>query len=612
MPPEDHLLVALARTRFTDLTDAEFKLLRAASRGEFAVCGPNMNDKDPANDPSKADEWGKNREIHAELIRWLCINRQAREFVDPKGVQAYGAKVTGDLNLSFVALAFPLTLHCCRIMEEFSLRGAEIPAIALHGTWVHSMVADGATVRGGIFLRDGFTAEKGVRLLGVKVGGGLRCDGATFKNPYEKDVEDCGIALAADRISVKGGIFLRDHFLAEGEVRLLGANIVGNLDCSGGTFRNPAHEGEPRSGHALSADFATVDGTVFLGQGFRAQGEVCFLGAEIGRDISCDKGTLVEGSGKGLSLDRAAVGGSVFLREGFSTEGDVRLLGVQIGADLECRKAKFAGVMNTQRACIKGGFIWIDIISPKEVRLSLKDTSVGALFDDMMSWPAPGNLNLDGFVYGRISIGPPDAKSRLGWLALQRGFSPQPYRQLAKVLRAEGDDTGARHVLFEMEHQRRTKADKNWYGRIWNWTLRKAVGYGYFPGRSLWGLAGLIIIGWFLFWVGFCAGSIVPTDKEAYSKFKLTGTVAEQHARFHGLVYSADNALPLVKLGQVDHWQPDPNPDKFVLRIASWGCSSLWISLAGFLMWFRWIQIAAGWFLATMGVAAVTGIVRKD
>jgi hypothetical protein len=32
-------------------------------------------------------------------------------------------------------------------------------------------------------------------------------------------------------------VFLRDGFKAQGEVRLLGANIGGQLDCSGGTSR---------------------------------------------------------------------------------------------------------------------------------------------------------------------------------------------------------------------------------------------------------------------------------------------------------------------------------------------------------------------------------------
>ncbi len=52
-------LIAEARSRFGELSEAEAKLLRAALSGEVAYCGPSEKDDDPANDPAKADEWGE-------------------------------------------------------------------------------------------------------------------------------------------------------------------------------------------------------------------------------------------------------------------------------------------------------------------------------------------------------------------------------------------------------------------------------------------------------------------------------------------------------------------------------------------------------------------------
>ena len=87
-----------------------------------------------------------------------------------------------------------------------------------------------------MFLRGGFTAtgagEHGaVRLLGAHIGGQLDCDGASLRN-------DSGPALIADGLQVGQGMFLRGGFTAtgagdDGAVRLVGAHIGGQLDCTG-------------------------------------------------------------------------------------------------------------------------------------------------------------------------------------------------------------------------------------------------------------------------------------------------------------------------------------------------------------------------------------------
>jgi hypothetical protein len=94
-------LVRLAETRFAPLREAELKLLRAVPFGEVAGCGSNQKDFEPGNDPAKASAWSNDRSIRAALIRWLCIDRQARKYVDPRGVQVHGARIEGALELSF-------------------------------------------------------------------------------------------------------------------------------------------------------------------------------------------------------------------------------------------------------------------------------------------------------------------------------------------------------------------------------------------------------------------------------------------------------------------------------------------------------------------------------
>jgi hypothetical protein len=437
------------------------------------------------------------------------------------------------LDLAFVSVPFSLGLCCCRFIDDANLISTDLPALNLAGSRVPSVTADGANVRRNVFLNDGFAAEGEVRLLGAQIGGTLDCSGGTFKNPGKE-------ALSADGANVKGSVFLRDGFSAEGEVRLLGAQIGGTLDCSGGTFKNPGKD-------ALSADGANVKG-------------------------------------------------SVFLRDGFSAEGEVRLLGAQIGGRLDCSAGRLGDVI-AENAVIGGSLLWQAV---EATSLDLINASAGSLVDDEKSWPGKGKLFLDGFVYGHISGNSPrDAKTRIRWLERQEPFTPKPYRQLAKVLRETGDDSGARKVLFEMECRRRQAGGRSWYARLWGWVLKWTIGYGFYPWRALGWLVLLTVVGWGLFRHGYLSGAMAPTDKDAYCFFRDQGWPPDYYQRFTASVYSLENSLPFVSLGQKDHWTPDPNPR---------GSRPM----PGFLRWFRWGQVLLGWLLATLFVAGVTGVVRKE
>jgi hypothetical protein len=623
-------LEGLARARFGELSKAELELLHAAPKGAVAWCGPTEKDDDPANDPAKADEWGHEREIRADLIRWLCVDRDAKSAVDPKGIRVHGARIPGRLDLSSVRVPFPLLLRRCRLTEHANLTSAGLPALDLAGSRAQSVTAegavvnadlsledgfraegevrllgaqiggdlacrrgtfksaddalsaDGANVKGAVFLSDGFSTEGTVRLLGAQIGSNLDCRGGTFRNPGKK-------ALSADRADVKGSVFLSSGFSAEGEVRLLGVQIGGSLDCSGGTFKNPGQD-------ALYADRANVKGGVFLRDGFSVEGTVRLLGAQIGGDVGCPASTFKNPGKNALSADGAEVKGSFFLGEGFGAEGTVRLPGAQIGGNLDCDGGRLSEV-KAENAVVRGTLFWRGV---EATSLDLINASAGSLVDDEKSWPHKGKLFLDGFIYDHISgDSPRDAKTRLRWLELQDPFAPKPYRQLAKVLREAGDDSGARKVLFEMERRRRQVEDRRWYARAWGWLLKWAIGYGFYPWRAVVGLAALAIIGLGLFWFGYSRGAMTPTDKEAYCFFRTQGRPPDYYQRFTASVYSIENSLPFVNLGQKDHWTPDPNQQG-------------WWRLASFLRGFRWGQILLGWLLATLFVAGMTGVVRKE
>ena len=366
-----------------------------------------------------------------------------------------------------------------------------------------------------------------------------------------------GDALNAEGAKVGGCVFLCNGFRAEGDVRLVGADIGVSLDCHDGKFVN-------RDGNALVADRVKVAGSVFLGNGFSAQGEVRLLDVGIGSNLDCDGGEFVKPGGRALSADGLKVGGDVFLRHGLIADGGVRLIGADIGGSLQIMDAKFAigSRLDLERATIKGGFFWRRLGHNVEAALDLSNASVGPIFDEKDSWPTSGNLNLDGFVYTRIGDGPTYAKSRLEWLARQPAdqFTPQPYQQLAKVLHEAGDNVGARRVLIAMENSRRKDGKPKWLSWLWLWVLRATIGYGYRPWYALiWALL-FVALGSGIFWR--YSALITPSDKATYEEMHLTNgsctaKTPDYYQSFSPVVYSLDAFLPIISFGQKDRWMPN-------------------------------------------------------
>jgi hypothetical protein len=695
MPDPNRRLENLARAQFGELSVAEARLLKAAPQGVAAWCGPSHSDDDPANDPSRAAEkpqgWGPDRQIQAELIRWICVDRGARTLVDPMGIGVHAAKIIGQLRLDYASVPFPIILLHCALTEDASFYSADVTELDFGGSWVRSLILDRATVKGSVFLRGGFRAEGKARLQGTQIAGDLDCTHGQFIAGSGSDV-----ALNANGITVKGSVFLRDKFRAQGEVRLLGARIGGSLSCSSGTFVSaPGTDG---GGDALSAHLADVSGSVFLDDGFRAEGATRLVGTQIGGNLECDgasfinPATTLAGSGTALNADGMVVKGNVFLRSGCHAEGEVSLLDAQIGATLGCMGSSFSNAfkggidgsgraLSADRINVKGDvFISDGFRASGRVRLpgahiggdlhchggnfttaelDLRGASVSSMWDDEKSWPNPGRLHMDGFVYGRIADGPTDARTRLRWLSLQREFTTQPYRQLARILRESGDDSGAQQVLIAMEDRRwDTKDNPRWTDPLQRWPLKLSVGYGYDPLRAFWEVLTLSGLGWIIYRRSYLKGNIVPVDKDAYQAFKSDGVTPPSHSRFSPLIYSVENSLPLVKfgdpcgtptqkqpvlsLGAQRSWldvkklaglhlspthllrpisdltkrvnrflvnvglQSDPDSATPDSRLSKWGTSP------EFLRWFLWVQILLGWLLATLFLAGVSGIARRE
>jgi hypothetical protein len=220
-------------------------------------------------------------------------------------------------------------------------------------------------------------------------------------------------------------------------------------------------------------------------------------------------------------------------------------------------------------------------------------------FEDS-DWTGP--IWLDGFTYETTS-GPWDAKTRISWLERDTTGATHPYRQLAKYFDGVGKTADARQVRIALEKKLYPQDDNPLK------FLKKPIGYGYRQENALIGVATACVIGWVVYWRSNRMGIMVPSDKDAADTLRTTGTLPAHYARFHPLIASLENTFPLVKLGQVDKWQPEPSPAPPLTGNLFQRLAQL-VALRRSLRWIIWAQILLGWLLATLFVAAVTGLVQ--
>ena len=188
--------------------------------------------------------------------------------------------------------------------------------------------ADALRAQNGVYLDRGFRATATVRLVGANITGELCCTGGSFDNPSSR-------ALDAERI-VAEDVYLDKGFTARGEVRFNDAKVSRQFNATNGEFQND------RSGeYALDCDGLRCAGDVFLNGGFRAAGTVSLTGAEIGNQLNCTAGLFDTPGGHALFADGMTTPGFVYLDRGFRAMGEVRFARATIGRQLVCTEGVF-------------------------------------------------------------------------------------------------------------------------------------------------------------------------------------------------------------------------------------------------------------------------------
>lgn len=544
-----------------ELTEPERRLCREAANGRLL----DLRAKGEVGDsPAKGRGWGNDRQVRAQLLQQLLTGTGSLDlaFGAPRAVRLQGASIVGVLNVGSMALRCPLDLRDCYVQHPLDFARTALSYLGLRGCYLaRRFNGRGMIVEGDVNLDD-MVCAGGVRISHAQIRGYIRIDGSRISRMN-------GRALNAYGATVGGSFFCRRSQVA-GEVRLHDAKIGHMLSFEGSAIENP---GKP----ALEADRLNVGSTLSLRRTI-IQGEVRLLGSRVGGQFSASDCQIKNPRGRAMTADRMQVAGSIILRRG-AIEGELRWPMINVGGAVTIYSGSLcnsgAQVLNLSRAVVSGAAY----LRPTTMKggVDLGQARVGVWYDDSTTWP--DYIRLEGFTYDALeSADAISARRRLTWLERDdRGYSPQPYEQLASAYRRTGRDDSARIVSIEKERRRRSPVLSRpwrWGGESWSALLRWTIGYGYQPTRVLPYLLSLLVLG--------ATGMRFAYPEHVSLKPGAVGA-------FNAYIYTLDLLLPVVNLKQRDLFSVD-----------------------GWATWWVLGLTLAGWLIAAVVVAGLTGLFRRN
>ena len=244
-------------------TETERRVIEAAASG--AVLDLRFG-HERMDDPAKGAVWRGERIVRAEVIMALCTEARPDWAVSAKGITLAGLRILGRLDFVGGLIRYPLQLVGCSFEHAVEITGARGAALSFSGSHAAAFHADSIHLDGACGF--GVRTSEEVRLLEADIAGDLDFSGGRFLSRH-------GPALMADRVKVKGSVRFLGDFRATGAVRLAQAEIGGDLDCGDARFTNAG-------GDAFVADGAKVGGNLYMHDGFNATGQVRLESVEVG------------------------------------------------------------------------------------------------------------------------------------------------------------------------------------------------------------------------------------------------------------------------------------------------------------------------------------------
>ena len=301
--------------------------------------------------------------------------------------------------------------------------------------------------------------------------------------------------------------------------------------------------------------------------------EVNLLGAKIGDQLSMIGSKF---TGK-LNMNSLEVGSSLFMRGGAEFAKAPDLIFSEVGGNLDISGSTFP-TLDLTGTRVHGELRLGSDEHPatqwrKGAKLILRNAEVGALQDLPEAWP--DHLELDGFTYGRLGGLGAAAESDMAnrdvswlkeWLRKQQSFSPQPYEQLAGVLRKAGQKDKADDVLYARRESERVGAKG--LHKAWMFLQKIFIGYGYHNLRAVYWVGALVAIG---------------------ALVLLYSGQGPAHNMPYGLSYSLDMLLPFVKLRESHYTE---------------------IVICGWAKYYFYFHKLMGYVLASFLVAGISGLTK--
>jgi hypothetical protein len=363
-----------------------------------------------------------------------------------------------------------------------------------------------------------------------------------------------------------------------------------------------------------------------------------------------------------LHADRIEVGGAVFLRADNSNNctirGSVIFVSARVRSNFQLlgELKKPADEQTTysvdfQHARLEGG-LWLELagheFQPNGAHVFLSGAHASTLRDSIQAWG--NNYTIDGFTYDALDPeSPQSAQERAPWLAKQQlrnaNFPAQPYRQLARVLAAQGRERDARDILIQLEREHHTWDNpsrawkQGWNNLSGNTSLQKCsdprggelltrtffialkhasrfplrwfTAYGYKPWRAVGWMVLLWALGLFVVEMG--RSNFSPAQGDVLSSWadrpKTAHRLADEYPKLSPAIFSLDAMLPLVNLHQEDYWLPDAGKGNTCLRVPLYFGK---ITSGRFLRWWHWAHIAMGYTLSTLAAVGFLGVMTRS